>query len=72
LPSSDGSGDSANSSALYRLLRALGDVGIVVELEDRRFALIPVGELLRSDVNETSSQTVMTEHEMPDTDETAD
>ncbi|HEV7827779.1 MAG TPA: hypothetical protein VGP04_02800 [Pseudonocardiaceae bacterium] len=47
-------------------------MGIVVELEDRRFALILVGELLRSDVNETPNQTVMTEHEMPDTDETAD
>jgi hypothetical protein len=40
----------ANSAALYRLLRALGDVGIVAELEDRRFALTSVGELLRSDV----------------------
>ncbi|MGH3768076.1 MAG: methyltransferase [Pseudonocardiaceae bacterium] len=40
----------AHGSALYRLLRALGDVGIVAEHDDRRFALTPVGELLRSDV----------------------
>src|SRR5947209_1206625 len=40
----------AHGPALYRLLRALGDVGVVAELEDRHFALTPVGELLRSDV----------------------
>jgi hypothetical protein len=40
----------AHGPALYRLLRALGDVGVVAELEDRQFALTPVGELLRSDV----------------------
>ncbi|MDQ4010420.1 MAG: methyltransferase [Actinomycetota bacterium] len=40
----------AHDSALYRLLRALGDVGVVAELENRRFALTPLGEVLRSDV----------------------
>jgi hypothetical protein len=40
----------AHGPALYRLLRALGDVGVVAELEDRQFALTPLGELLRSDV----------------------
>ncbi|MGH3428769.1 MAG: methyltransferase, partial [Mycobacteriales bacterium] len=40
----------ADGSALYRVLRASGDVGVVVELEDRHFALTPLGEVLRSDV----------------------
>ncbi|HEY6423527.1 MAG TPA: methyltransferase [Pseudonocardiaceae bacterium] len=40
----------AHGPALYRLLRALGDVGVVVELENHRFALTPVSELLCSDV----------------------
>jgi hypothetical protein len=39
----------AHSSALYRLLRALGDVGVVAELDNRRFALTSLGEVLRSD-----------------------
>jgi hypothetical protein len=41
----------AHGPTLYRLLRALADVGIVVELPDRRFALTPLGELLRTDVD---------------------
>ncbi|MGH3717957.1 MAG: methyltransferase [Pseudonocardiaceae bacterium] len=40
----------AHGSTLYRVLRALGDVGVVAELEDRHFALTPLGEMLRSDV----------------------
>ncbi|MGH3546575.1 MAG: methyltransferase [Pseudonocardiaceae bacterium] len=40
----------AHPSALYRVLRALGDVGVVAELENRQFALTPLGEVLRSDV----------------------
>lgn len=40
----------ANGPALYRLLRTLGDAGVVVEHEHRRFGLSPLGELLRSDV----------------------
>ncbi|MGB6161257.1 MAG: methyltransferase [Pseudonocardiaceae bacterium] len=40
----------AHGPALYRLLRALGDVGVVTEVENRLFALTPLGEILRSDV----------------------
>jgi DNA-binding transcriptional ArsR family regulator len=40
----------AHSPTLYRVLRALGDAGIVTELEDRHFALTPLGVVLRSDV----------------------
>jgi hypothetical protein len=40
----------AHHSALYRVLRALSDVGVVAELENRQFALTQLGELLRSDV----------------------
>jgi O-methyltransferase domain len=40
----------AHGPTLYRLLRALGDVGVVAELENRRFALTQFGEMLRSDV----------------------
>jgi hypothetical protein len=40
----------ANPGSLYRLLRALASVGVFHEEEDRRFALTPVGESLRSDV----------------------
>jgi hypothetical protein len=40
----------AHDPALYRLLRVLGDAGVVAELENRRFALTPLGEVLRSDV----------------------
>jgi O-methyltransferase len=40
----------AHAPTLYRLLRALGDVGVVAELENRRFALTPFSEMLRSDV----------------------
>lgn len=36
--------------ALYRLLRVLGDARVVAELENRRFALTPLGEVLCSDV----------------------
>ncbi|MBV9162338.1 MAG: hypothetical protein JO281_12465 [Pseudonocardiales bacterium] len=41
---------NAHGPTLYRLLRALGDVGVVAELENRRFALTQFGEMLRSDV----------------------
>lgn len=40
----------AHGPTLYRLLRMLSDVGIVEELPHRRFALTPLGEVLRSDV----------------------
>jgi hypothetical protein len=40
----------ARRGSLYRLLRALASVGVLWEADDRRFALTPVGECLRSDV----------------------
>ena len=40
----------AHGPTLYRLLRPLSDAGVVTELENRRFALAPLGEVLRSDV----------------------
>jgi O-methyltransferase domain/Dimerisation domain len=40
----------AEPGTLYRLLRALASLGILVEDEQRRFALAPAGELLRDDV----------------------
>jgi hypothetical protein len=40
----------ADGPTLYRLLRVLGDFGVLDELEDRHFRLTPVGDLLRSDV----------------------
>ena len=39
-----------HAPSLYRLLRALGSVGVITEGEDRRFSLTPLGECLRSDV----------------------
>ena len=39
----------AHPGALLRLLRALASVGVVREEEARRFALTPVGDLLRTD-----------------------
>jgi SAM-dependent methyltransferase len=38
----------ADPAALYRLLRALATVGILLEQDDRQFSLAPLGELLRS------------------------
>jgi hypothetical protein len=40
----------AHGPALYRLLRLLDDAGVVAELENRRFALTPLGATLCSDV----------------------
>ncbi|WZP00950.1 methyltransferase [Isosphaeraceae bacterium EP7] len=40
----------ADPSSLYRLLRALASVGVFSEVSDRRFALTPTAEFLRSDV----------------------
>jgi hypothetical protein len=39
----------ANEDALYRILRALTVFGVFEEVEDRRFALTPAAEMLRSD-----------------------
>lgn len=40
----------AHAASLYRLLRALAAVGVFREDEEKRFALTPLGELLRRDV----------------------
>jgi hypothetical protein len=40
----------AHGPSLYRLLRAVGDYGVVTELEGRRFTTTPLGETLRRDV----------------------
>lgn len=40
----------AHEDALYRLLRALATVGVLDERPERRFALTPLGRMLRSDV----------------------
>ena len=39
-----------HADALYRLLRALAAIGVLHELDDRRFELTELGEGLRSDV----------------------
>lgn len=39
----------ANGDRLYRVLRALGAVGVLEELDGHRFALTPISDLLRSD-----------------------
>jgi hypothetical protein len=44
------SATGANPRALYRLLRALASVGIFAEDDQRRFALTPMAECLRSGV----------------------
>ena len=42
----------AHARSLYRLLRALASVGVFREEADRRFALTPLGDCLRSDAPE--------------------
>jgi hypothetical protein len=42
----------AHAPTLYRVLRALAAVGVLHEDEERRFALTPVGDCLRSDADE--------------------
>ncbi|MDQ1412772.1 MAG: hypothetical protein QOJ52_1551 [Acidimicrobiaceae bacterium] len=39
----------ADAPTLYRLLRGVAEVGLVVEEDGRRFALAPMGDLLRCD-----------------------
>lgn len=41
----------ANENFLYRLLRALGTLGILVEEEQKVFRLTPMGQMLRRDVS---------------------
>lgn len=40
----------AHGPSLYRVLRALASVGVFAEDDRRRFALMPLGDALRSDV----------------------
>ena len=40
---------NASEDGVYRLLRALGSVGLFAETGDRRFRLTPLGKLLRTD-----------------------
>lgn len=40
----------ADPATLYRLLRVLGDAGVLAESEGRHFALTPLGSTLRGDV----------------------
>src|SRR5438477_10409052 len=40
---------SASEDGVYRLLRALGSVGLFAETGNRRFRLTPLGKLLRTD-----------------------
>jgi hypothetical protein len=42
--------NQVDTSSLYRILRALASVGVFAEEGDRRFALTPMAECLRSDV----------------------
>ena len=46
------SATGTHADALYRLLRALASVSVFREDADRRFALTPLGECLRSDAHE--------------------
>lgn len=39
-----------HSASLFRILRAMASAGIFAEVEPRRFALTPLGEVLRADV----------------------
>lgn len=41
----------AHAPSVFRLLRGLASVGVFREVEDRRFALTPLAELLRSDIS---------------------
>jgi hypothetical protein len=41
---------NCDSDALYRVLRALANVGVLVEQNQQRFKLTPMGEYLREDV----------------------
>jgi O-methyltransferase domain/Dimerisation domain len=51
---------ATHAPSLYRLLRALAAAGLLTEDGDRRFALTPLGTLLRSDVPDSLS--AMTRH----------
>ena len=44
---------SASNDGVYRLLRALGSVGLFAEAGNRKFRLTPLGRLLRRDSSQT-------------------
>jgi SAM-dependent methyltransferase len=46
---------NAHPGALYRLLRALAAVGVLLERSDRSFELTPMGQLLRPDVSSSKN-----------------
>ncbi len=48
-----------NEAALYRVLRTLASRGVFTESEGRRFALTPLGDLLREDAPGTLRQAIM-------------
>jgi hypothetical protein len=49
-----------HAPSLYRLMRALANLGILTEGADRRFALTPVGEALRTGAPGAARATVLT------------
>jgi SAM-dependent methyltransferase len=53
----------AHPPSLYRLLRALAGAGVFVEGEDRRFALTPISNRLRSDVVGSQRAYALMHHE---------
>jgi hypothetical protein len=54
----------AHAPTLFRVMRASADAGLFHEPEPRKFALTPVGELLRSDVPNSFRSMILAEMEM--------
>jgi O-methyltransferase domain/Dimerisation domain len=52
-------GQGVNANALYRILRALASLGVFQEVEAGTFANTPISERLRSNVAESSRDTVL-------------
>jgi hypothetical protein len=50
---------NCDSDALYRMLRALANVGVLVEQNQQRFKLTPMGEYLRADIRGSLRSTAM-------------
>ena len=50
----------SHAPSLYRLMRALGSLGVFTEHADRSFALTPLGDALRSDAPGAAHATVLT------------
>jgi predicted transcriptional regulator len=49
-----------NSSALHRYLRSLASMGVLTEVENKTFALTPLGEALKKDAPGSAYATIMT------------